>query len=67
MLGIAWDNQQDLFTYKVKETFSSSKDGKGDDSLLTKRKVLSRIARIFDPIGFAAPVLVRAKIGMQQL
>lgn len=67
VLGIAWDNQQDLFTYKVKETFSSSKDGKGDDILLTKRKVLSRIARIFDPIGFAAPVLVRAKIGMQQL
>lgn len=67
VLGIAWDNQQDMFTYKVKEAVSCSKDGKEDGSRLTKRKVLSRIARIFDPIGFAAPVLVRAKIGMQQL
>ncbi|XP_041456247.1 uncharacterized protein LOC121408709 [Lytechinus variegatus] len=68
VLGIAWDNQQDMFFYKVKETVPSSpNDGKDEESLLTKRKVLSRIARIFDPIGFAAPVLVRAKIGMQQL
>ena len=34
---------------------------------LTKRKILSQIARIYDPIGFAAAFLIRAKAGMQQL
>nr|XP_054773990.1 uncharacterized protein LOC129282079 [Lytechinus pictus] len=68
VLGIAWDNQQDMFFYKLKDTVSSfPNDGKEESSVLTKRKILSRIARIFDPIGFAAPFLVRAKIGMQQL
>lgn len=34
---------------------------------LTKRQILSHIAKIFDPIGFAAAFLVRAKIGLQSL
>ena len=38
-----------------------------NDITLTKRTVLSQIARIFDPVGFAAAFLVRAKIGMQRL
>jgi hypothetical protein len=32
-----------------------------------KRKILSQIARIYDPIGFVAPFLVRAKINLQEL
>ena len=38
-----------------------------NDITLTKRTVLSQIARIFDPVGFTAGFLVRAKIGMQRL
>ena len=34
---------------------------------MTKRKILSTVARIFDPVGFAAPFIIRAKIGIQQL
>ncbi|XP_028404106.1 uncharacterized protein LOC114526785 [Dendronephthya gigantea] len=34
---------------------------------LTKRKILSQVARIYDPIGFASPFLVRAKISLQEL
>ena len=34
---------------------------------LTKRLLLSQIARIYDPVGFAAAFLIRAKIGMQAL
>ena len=37
------------------------------DITLTERSVLSQIARIFDPVGFAAAFLVRTKIGMQRL
>ncbi|KAG1697393.1 hypothetical protein GQR58_006003 [Nymphon striatum] len=35
--------------------------------LFTKRKILSKISGLFDPIGFAAAFIVRAKIGMQDL
>ena len=34
---------------------------------LSKRKILSQEARIYDPIGFASAFLVRAKIGLQAL
>lgn len=34
---------------------------------MTKRVILSQGARIYDPIGFAAAFIIRAKIGMQLL
>ena len=34
---------------------------------ITKRMILSQVARIYDPIGFAAAFIVRTKIGMQRL
>ena len=34
---------------------------------LTKRSVLSHIARIYDPIGIAAAYVIPAKIGMEKL
>ncbi|XP_064554390.1 uncharacterized protein LOC135439586 [Drosophila montana] len=34
---------------------------------LTKREVLSQIAKLFDPAGWLAPVIVRAKIFMQEI
>ena len=34
---------------------------------LTKRKLLSEVAKIYDPIGFAAAFIIRAKIGMQEI
>ncbi|CAG7720691.1 unnamed protein product [Allacma fusca] len=36
-------------------------------SKVTKRIILSEIARVFDPLGFLAPITVRGKIIMQQL
>ena len=34
---------------------------------LTKRKILSKVAHVFDPTGFAAAFLILAKIGLQRL
>ncbi|XP_068723814.1 uncharacterized protein [Montipora capricornis] len=34
---------------------------------LTKRVLLSQVARIYDPLGLAAAFLIRAKIGLQEL
>ena len=36
-------------------------------SPLAKRKILSQTAQLFDPIGYTAPVVIRAKIGLQKL
>ena len=60
VLGLAWNNKDDVLKYKVEVKVSQQ-------SKLTKRNILSQVAKIYDPIGFAAPYLVRAKIGLQDL
>lgn len=38
-----------------------------EPAMLSKRTILSQVARIYDPIGFASAFLIRAKIGLQEL
>ncbi|XP_011858336.1 PREDICTED: uncharacterized protein LOC105555899 [Vollenhovia emeryi] len=59
ILGHLWDTQHDAFCYTVGPLERHCKP--------TKRQVLSSIAQIFDPLGLIGPVIVRAKIFMQQL
>ena len=59
VLGSVWNNANDTFSFRVKEGV-----GEGE---LTKRTILSHVARVYDPVGFAAAFLIRAKIGMQKL
>ncbi|XP_068728886.1 uncharacterized protein [Montipora capricornis] len=56
-LGNIWDTNSDCFVYEV------AKRNIAD----TRRKMLSLTASLFDPIGFLAPFLVRAKILLQQV
>ena len=58
VLGVVWNHEQDVFMFKVHPP---------NEIKLTKRTILSHIARIYDPIGMAAAFLIRAKIGMQRL
>ena len=62
VLGVVWNNKDDVFKYKVKVEVTITQKPK-----LTKRSILSQVAQIYDTIGFAAPYLVRAKIGLQEL
>ncbi|XP_067025671.1 uncharacterized protein [Acropora muricata] len=56
-LGFSWDTNSDCFVYgAVKRNIAD-----------TCRKMLSLIASLFDPIGFLAPFLVRAKILLQRM
>ena len=55
-LGLTWNAQQDVFA------FNSTGLPEG---ACTKRFILSRVSSIFDPLGFLAPFVVRAKIGIQ--
>ena len=64
VLGVVWDQERDIFTYKVQAQGSVAAE---TQPKLTKRKVLSKIAQIFDPLSFASAFLVNAKIGMQRL
>ena len=36
-------------------------------NMFSKRRILSQVARIYDPIDFASAFLIRAKIGLQEL
>ncbi|XP_046963286.1 uncharacterized protein LOC124532427 [Vanessa cardui] len=59
VLGICWNKNTDNFEYlhHVPEA----------DMPITKRNVLSDIARLYDPLGWIAPVIITAKIYMQKL
>ena len=70
VLGLVWNHVKDVFTFKVNvEPLSPAHtlELKSSESRTNKRKILSQIARIFDPLGFAAAFTVKAKIGMQRL
>lgn len=57
-LGVQWDSNSDTFTHQVKPW---------ENSKVTKRKILSHIAQLYDPIGLLGPVIVQAKLLMQRL
>ena len=65
VLGLAWDHRKDVFTFKV--TVKSSKQEQIPRQRMTKREIVSEIAHIFDPLGFAAASSVKVKTGMQRL
>ncbi|XP_037960052.1 uncharacterized protein LOC119689319 [Teleopsis dalmanni] len=58
VLGLHWDPLTDELFYQV-----SSYDAQH----LTKRQVLSDAAKLYDPIGMLAPVIITAKLFIQKL
>ncbi|XP_076646848.1 uncharacterized protein LOC143355683 [Halictus rubicundus] len=58
-LGIRWNAREDTISYAVKD-FNNTKR-------ITKRTILSQVAQLFDPLGLLAPIIIRAKMIMQEL
>ncbi|XP_011883910.1 PREDICTED: uncharacterized protein LOC105571052 [Vollenhovia emeryi] len=58
ILGLSWLPTADTFSFFINLQ---------EDSPITKRTILSEMARLFDPLGFLSPVLIRAKILLQGL
>ncbi|XP_076229449.1 uncharacterized protein LOC116429801 [Nomia melanderi] len=58
-LGIFWNPSRDDIVYTI-EKFP-------DQPFLTKRIILSQIAQLFDPFGLLGPIIIKAKIIMQDL
>ena len=63
VLGVVWDSSIDTFSFKVTSDLLDCQE----PIQLSKRKVLSQIARIYDPIGFASAIMIRGKIALQAL
>lgn len=57
-LGILWIAAKDNFTFKAKDY---------PEEKLTKRILLSKIATLFDPLGFLAPFIIRGKMILQEI
>lgn len=60
VLGLWWDPSNDILSYRVQTNLAKT-------NAWTKRSILSAIAKIYDPIGIISPILIRAKILMQEL
>ncbi|GIY62769.1 uncharacterized protein CDAR_84701 [Caerostris darwini] len=59
VLGLIWD--------KILDTLEIDSESLEFDERekITKRKILSLVSRVFDPIGFLAPVMIQPKILLQ--
>lgn len=57
-LGLRWNSSEDFFHFKVNQSLDHSP---------TRRNVMSEIARIYDPLGWLSPVVITAKILIQDL
>ena len=57
-LGVLWKSKEDVFTFQLVAP--------PYDDNLTKRKVISLMSKVFDPLQILAPYTIRVKILMQQ-
>ena len=75
ILGIVWNPESDRFSFKVKINFSSKKNklptepdldrsrmSEDFPQVLTRRIVLSQVARVYDPLGLITPLILKAKL-----
>ncbi|XP_057324667.1 uncharacterized protein LOC130667193 [Microplitis mediator] len=59
ILRMYWSSTKDQFSFKHSPPCSTQP--------CTKRAILSEIAQIFDPLGFLSPLIIQAKMFMQEL
>uniref|UniRef100_A0A2H1WZP8 SFRICE_032395 n=1 Tax=Spodoptera frugiperda TaxID=7108 RepID=A0A2H1WZP8_SPOFR len=60
-LGLAWNDASDTFHFNCE-----APDNK-KNAAYTKRKLLSEISKIYDPLGWLAPMTIQAKLLFQKL
>ncbi|XP_046807525.1 uncharacterized protein LOC124420040 [Lucilia cuprina] len=58
-LGTYWIPKSDVFKYHLDDCFINLK--------ATKRNILSVSARLFDPLGLLCPLIIKAKVLLQEL
>lgn len=58
-LGVTWNPVEDWFSVSVPDYV--------DSEGITRRKLLSQLAKIFDPLGFFGPVITTAKLILREV
>ncbi|XP_043661633.1 uncharacterized protein LOC122625611 [Drosophila teissieri] len=58
-LGLKWDQVGDTFMFSFSPRF--------DSDHVTKRSILSIVSSLFDPLGLVTPIIIVAKIILQEL
>ncbi|XP_036344598.1 uncharacterized protein LOC118753833 [Rhagoletis pomonella] len=58
-LGIRWNALNDAFSYSTEPIQPTTS--------ATKRQILSSVSKLFDPAGWLAPIIIQAKILLQQI
>jgi hypothetical protein len=58
ILGFSWLPQEDIFCFTIAQSMTT---------IPTRRSILSFVAKLYDPLGWAAPVVITAKILLQEL
>ena len=61
LLGLRWNPSADIIYYASKDMPSTF------NALITKCEVLQDLCKVYDPLGYIAAVLIKAKIFMQEL
>lgn len=59
VLGMSWNIKSDTMSFTLK--------GLAQEASFTRRKLLGKVAGIFDPLGIASPFTVKGKIRIQHL
>ncbi|XP_003370011.1 Pao retrotransposon peptidase superfamily [Trichinella spiralis] len=59
-LGMSWNCKNDELSYNISMEIDEKKE-------YTKREVLSTASRIYDPLGYLTPFIIRAKTLIQEL
>ena len=62
VLGLSWEPHTDMLHITTRDKITNVASCK-----LTKRKVLSLISRVFDPLGLLSPLSIKGKIFIQTL
>jgi len=58
ILGLSWSPRDDIFGFVIASPLPTTS---------MRRSILSFIAKLYDPLGWAAPVVISAKMLLQQL
>ena len=62
-LGMKWDIEDDKFVWEVSDKLMSASSKKP----VTRRGIVSVVYSLFDPLGFIAPYIMKAKLLLQML
>ncbi|XP_051162195.1 uncharacterized protein LOC127282137 [Leptopilina boulardi] len=59
MLGVCWNPEEDTLLFEINQS--------SEKQLISKRTILSKVAQLYDPLGLISPVIICAKISLQEL